>query len=64
MEDRLLHISNSELLGRVLDGVASPKERKMVLLSMIDPVFEERFMVALRATMLNNPREEAYETNN
>ncbi len=62
MENNTIQISNFELLGRVLDGKASSKERKAVLFSMSDAVFEECFMVALRATILFNEKVEPYET--
>ena len=62
MENNTIQISNYELLGRVLDGKANSKERKTVLVNMSDAVFEECFMVALRATILYNEKVEAYET--
>lgn len=62
MENNTIQISNFELLGRVLDGRASSKERKTVLFNMSDTVFEECFMVALQATILFNEKVEAYET--
>ena len=51
-----MQISNYELLGRVLDGTANSKECKTVLFNMSDAVFEECFMVALRATTLFNEK--------
>ncbi len=62
MENNTIQISNFELLGRVLDGRATSKERKTVLLNLSDIVFEECFMVALRATTLFNEKVDAYET--
>ena len=62
MGNNTIQISNFELLGRVLDGKASSKERKTILFNMSDVVFEECFMVALRATTLFNEKVEAYET--
>ena len=62
MENNTIQISNFELLGRLLDGKANSKERKAVLFNMSDAVFEECFMVALRATILFNEKVEAYET--
>lgn len=62
MEDNTIQINNFELLGRVLDGKATSKERKTVLFNMSDAIFEEYFMVALRATTLFNEKVEAYET--
>lgn len=62
MEVNTVKISNFELLGRVLDGRATISERKTVLFNMSDSVFEECFMVALRATTLFNDNAEAYET--
>ena len=62
MENNTIQISNFEQLGRVLDGKANSKERKAVLFNMLDAVFEECFMVALRATKLFNEKVEAYET--
>lgn len=57
-----MKISNLELLGRVLDGRATISERKVVLYNMSELVFEECFMVALRAKTLFNDNAEAYET--
>ena len=57
-----MQINDVELLGRVLDGKSTSKERKTVLFNMSDAVFEECFMVALRATTLFNEKVEAYET--
>lgn len=62
MENNTIQISNFELLGRVLDGKASSKERETVLFYMLDAVFEECFVVALRATMLFNEKNETYGT--
>ena len=62
MENNTIQINNFELLGRVLDGKATSKERKTVLFNMSDAVFEECFMVALRASILFNEKVEAYET--
>ena len=62
MGNNTIQTSNFELLGRILDGQASSEERKTVLLNMSDAVFEECFMVALRATMLFNEKNEAYGT--
>lgn len=57
-----MKISNFELLGRVLDGDATDSERKIVVLNMSDSVFEECFMIALRASTLFNNKAEVYET--
>ena len=62
MGNNTIQINNFELLGRVLDGKATSKERKTVLFKMSDAIFEECFMVALRATTLFNEKVEAYET--
>ncbi|WP_297908299.1 hypothetical protein [uncultured Parabacteroides sp.] len=62
MENNTIQINNFELLGRVLDGKATSKERKTVLFNMSEAIFEECFMVALRATTLFNEKVEAYET--
>jgi hypothetical protein len=62
MGNNTIQINNFELLGRVLDGKATSKERKTVLFNMSDAIFEECFMVALRATTLLNEKVEAYET--
>lgn len=62
MGNNTIQISNFELLGRVLDGKASSKERKTVLFNMSDAIFEECFMVALRATTLFNEKIEDYDT--
>ena len=63
MEDNMIQINNFELLGRVLDGQATLKERSIVLFNMSDAVFEECFMVALRAKTLFNENVEVYEKN-
>jgi len=62
MENNSIRINDFELLGRVLDGLATLKERKTVLYNMSDAVFKDCFMVALRATTLFNEKVEAYET--
>ena len=62
MGNNTIQINNFELLGRVLDGQATSKERKIVLFNMSDAVFEECFMVALRAPTLFNEKVEVYET--
>ena len=62
MGNNTIQINNFELLGRVLDGKATSKDRKTVLFNMSDAIFEECFMVALRATTLFNEKVEAYET--
>lgn len=62
MGNNTIQINNFELLGRVLDSKATSKERKTVLFNMSDAVFEECFMVALRATTLFNEKIESYET--
>lgn len=62
METNTIQINNFELLGRILDGQATSKERKAVLLNMSNAVFEECFMVALQATTLFNEKIEGYET--
>ena len=62
MENNTIQINNFELLAQVLDDKATSKERKTVLFNMSDAIFEECFMVALRATTLFNEKVEAYET--
>ena len=62
MENNTIQINNFELLGRVLDGKATSKERKTVLFNMSDAIFEECFMVALRTTTLFNEKVVVYET--
>ena len=62
MENNTIQINNFELLGRVLDGKATSMERKTVLFNMSDAIFEECFMVALRATTLFNEKIEDYDT--
>ena len=62
MGNNTIQINNFELLGRVLDGKSGSKERKTVLFNMSDAVFEECFMIALRATILFNEKVESYET--
>lgn len=60
MGNNTIQINNFELLGRVLDGLATLGERKTVLFNMSDVVFEECFMVALRSTTLFNEKVKAY----
>lgn len=62
MENSTIQIDDFELLGRVLDGRAISKERKIVLLNMSDVIFEECFTVALRATLLFNEKIDIYGT--
>ena len=40
MENNTIQINNFELLGRVLDGKATSKERKTVLFNMSDAIFK------------------------
>lgn len=54
MGDNMALMGDFELIGRVLDGQATDKERRIVLSDMMDIDFEEFFMVALRATTLFN----------
>lgn len=56
MENNTIQMNDFELLGRLLDGKATLKERKIVLANMSDTVFEECLMVALRATILFNKK--------
>lgn len=50
------------MLGGVLDGEGTIRDREIVLLNMSDSVFEECFMVALRARTLFNDKSDVYET--
>ena len=50
------------MLGGVLDGEGTIRDREIVLLNMSDSVFEEGFMVALRARTLFNDKSDVYET--
>lgn len=61
MENNAVLMNNVELLGKVLDGQATGKERKAVLKNMSDVVFDEFFMVALRATILFNENIDDYD---
>lgn len=60
MENNTNQTNNFELLGRVLDGNATIDERKDVLFNMTDALFEECFLVAMRATTLFNEKIETY----
>lgn len=51
-----------EQLGRVLDGGATAKERRLIMQNLNRPDFEECFMVALRAMMMFNINDDVYET--
>ena len=62
MQNNTIQINNFEFLGRVIDGHAALKERKIVLLRMSDAIFEEYFIVALRAFTLFNEKAEVYES--
>ena len=62
MQNNTIQINNFEFLGRVIDGYAASKERKIVLLRMSDAIFEEYFIVALRAFTLFNEKAEVYES--
>ncbi|OUN73626.1 hypothetical protein B5G10_03415 [Barnesiella sp. An55] len=55
-------ICNFELLGRVLDGRATDRDRKIVLRGLTDSVFEECILVALKASVLYNENGKVYET--
>ncbi|RHP64119.1 hypothetical protein [Bacteroides sp. OF04-15BH] len=61
MENNAVLMNNVELLGKVLDGQATGKERRAVLKNMSDVVFDEFFMVALRATILFNENIDDYD---
>lgn len=61
MENNAVLMNNAELLGKVLDGQATGKERRAVLKNMSDLVFDEFFMVALRATILFNENIDDYD---
>lgn len=61
MENNAVLMNNAELLGKVLDGQATGKERRAVLKNMSDVVFDEFFMVALRATILFNENIDDYD---
>lgn len=60
MGNNSIQTNNFELLGRVFDGNATIDERKDVLFNMTDALFEEFFLVAMRATTLFNEKIEAY----
>ena len=60
MGDNTIQTINFELLGRVLDGRATSKERKTVLLEMSNSVFMEYFMVALKVATLYNEKNKVY----
>lgn len=61
MENNAGLMNNAELLGKVLDGQATSKERRAVLKNMFDVVFDEFFMLALRATILFNENIDDYD---
>ena len=61
MENNAVLMNNAELLGKVLDGQATGKERRAVLKNMSDLVFDEFFMVAFRATILFNENIDDYD---
>lgn len=64
MDNNSILINDCELLGRVLDGCSVSEERTGVLADFADMAFKECFMVALRATVLFNEKNEIYETVN
>lgn len=61
MGDTAIEMKNIELLGRVLDGQATCKERKTILKSMSDIVLDECFIVALKAAILFNENVDDYD---
>ncbi len=52
MEYDMKYISDFELLGQVLDGVANYEIRQAVIQKMVNPLFEEYFLLAIKATRL------------
>lgn len=57
-----MQISDYELLGQVIDGIANNKTRQKTILNMTNPMFREYFMLALKATKLFDDKIDAYET--
>lgn len=50
MKDKSLQITENELLGQALDGIDNKQIRLLVVLNMVlDPLFEERYIVSLQA---------------
>lgn len=62
MEINTVQTSNLELLGRVIDGKATSRERVTVLYNMTDPFLEEFLLIAMKAKVLFNDREDGNET--
>ncbi|MCR8912850.1 hypothetical protein NW211_12690 [Barnesiella sp. ET7] len=62
MKNNAIQITDYELLGQVLDGKANELTRQMVILNLIDPLFEECFLIALKATKLFDDKIDIYET--
>ena len=57
-----MQITDSELLGRILDGGANELTCQMVVLNLVDPFFKEYFMIALKASKLFDNKMGIYET--
>ncbi len=62
MENNAIQITDYELLGQVIDGKADVLTRQMVTLTLVNPLFEECFMIALKATKLFDDKIDTYET--
>lgn len=63
MKDEGLQITENELLGQALDGIDNKQIRLLVVLNMVlDPLFEERYIVSLHAKRLFDDKKEIYET--
>lgn len=52
MGNNAIQITDYELLGQTLDGNANELTRQIVILNLVDPLFEECFMIALKAAQL------------
>lgn len=63
MKDKSLQITENELLGQALDGIDNKQIHLLVVLNMVlDPLFEERYIVSLQAIGLFDDKKEIYET--
>ncbi len=58
MRNNAIFVTEYELIGQLLDGVADDAVRRMVASRMLSPMFEECLLIAERAVRLfdNNSR--------
>ena len=52
MGNNAIQITDYELLGQTLESKANELTRQIVILNLVDPLFEECFMTALKVAQL------------